>query len=199
LAVTGVVHPDRIVPHNTPVDGDVIVLTKPLGTAVILTAYDRGLVTMEEYNACIAQMCELNRLASEMMLAHGAHAATDITGFGLLVHALDMLSLGGLGLEIHSECVPCMDRVQELIEAGAICGGTRRNMDYSACRVEYRHAPEWRQIILNDAQTSGGLLIALAEDKADAFIAAMREAGYQHAVGIVGRVVADHPGTITVL
>lgn len=199
LAVTGVVHPEHIVPHNTPLAEDVLVLTKPLGTAVILTAYDRGLATAEEYNACIGQMCELNRLASEVMLACEAHAATDITGFGLLVHALDMLSFGGLGLEIVSDSVPCLPRVQELIEAGAICGGTKRNMEYSDSRVAYDQVPAWRQVVLNDAQTSGGLLIALAEDKAQHFMSVMRDLGYNYEVGVVGRVVLDHPGTISVL
>lgn len=199
LAVTGVVHPEHIVPHNTPVADDVLVLTKPIGTAVILTAYDRGLVSAGEYHACIEQMCELNRLASEMMLAYGAHAATDITGFGLLVHALDMLSLGNLGLVIDNASVPCMPRVQELVEAGAICGGTKRNMQYCERRVEFRHLPAWRQVILNDAQTSGGLLVALAAKKAEHFIGAMRDAGYSYEVGVVGRVVPDHPGTISVI
>jgi selenium donor protein len=199
LAVTGVVHPEHIVPHNTPLADDVLILTKPLGTAVILTAYDRGLVSAEEYSACVEQMCELNRLASEVMLECEAHAATDITGFGLLVHALDMLSFSSLGLVIENESVPCLPRVQELIEAGAICGGTKRNMEYSDSRVEYQNVPAWRQIILNDAQTSGGLLIALGDDKAEQFIAAMRAVGYMYEVGVVGRVVLDHPGTISVI
>jgi len=199
LAVTGIVHPEHIVPHNTPLADDVLILTKPLGTAVILTAYDRGLVSAEEYSACVEQMCELNRLASEVMLECEAHAATDITGFGLLVHALDMLSFSSLGLVIENESVPCLPRVQELIEAGAICGGTKRNMEYSDSRVEYQNVPAWRQIILNDAQTSGGLLIALGDDKAEQFIAAMRAVGYMYEVGVVGRVVLDHPGTISVI
>jgi selenide, water dikinase len=198
LAVTGVVHPDHIVPHNTPQIDDVLVLTKPLGTAVALTAYDRNLLNAGEYNACIEQMCMLNRLASELMLVHEAHAATDITGFGLLVHALDMISLGAMGLDIESESVPYMPRVEELINAGAICGGTKRNMEYSDNRAGYNHVPGWLQVILNDAQTSGGLLIALAEDHVQPYIDAMREAGYPWSVAAIGRVVSDHPGTINV-
>ncbi len=199
LAVTGVVHPERIVPHNTPLIDDVLILTKPLGTAVTLTAYDRGLVAPAVLQQCIEQMCALNRLASEVMLACEAHAATDITGFGLLVHALDMLSLGSMGLTIESESVPLMPRLQELIAAGAICGGTKRNMEYSDPRVVYRHVPDWLQIVLNDAQTSGGLLIALAEDKAPVFLSMLRDSGYPYAAGVIGRVTLDHPGTINVI
>jgi selenide, water dikinase len=198
LAVTGVVHPDHIVPHNTPLIDDVLVLTKPLGTAVVLTAFDRGLVSPAELASCIEQMCALNRLASEVMLACEAHAATDITGFGLLVHALDMIGLGRMGLTLESESVPCLPRLQELVEAGAICGGTKRNMEYSDGRVLYRHVPDWLQVVLNDAQTSGGLLIALGDDKAAVFISMLRDAGYPHAARVIGRVTDDHPGTINV-
>lgn len=198
LAVTGVVHPEHIVPHNTPLVDDVLVLTKPLGTAVVLTAYDRGLATAQELAACIEQMCVLNRLASETMLACEAHAATDITGFGLLVHALDMIGLGAMGLDIESESVPCLPRLQELIAAGAICGGTKRNIEYADARVEYRQVPDWLQIVLNDAQTSGGLLIALASNKAPVFLSMLRDSGSPCAAAVIGRVTLDHPGTISV-
>jgi selenide,water dikinase len=198
LAVTGVVHPARIIRHDTPQTGDVLVLTKPLGTAVVLTACDRDLAGAEELGACIALMSETNRLAGERLYEYGAHAATDITGFGLLAHALDMLSTAPLGMTLAWQATPMLDHVAELIKAGAVCGGTKRNMDFTASRVDYGEAPEWVRVLLNDAQTSGGLLVALPEGAAERFIAALREAGYRLPLAIIGRVVDQLAGTISV-
>jgi len=194
LSVTGVVHPDRIVRHNTPAIGHVLVLTKPLGTGVVVTAAGKGMVPPEELAACIDQMCVLNAAPSSLMFELGASACTDVTGFGLLGHLLEMLSLGEVGAVLHAGAIPLLPNVVRYAAEGAICGGTKRNMEYTSPRVDCGTEGNDMRLVLNDAQTSGGLLIALPHSGAEAMLDALRKQGYPCRAAIIGEVVAEHPG-----
>ncbi|MCB1185631.1 selenide, water dikinase SelD [bacterium] len=198
LSVTGTVHPDRLLRNTTVEEGDVLVLTKPIGTAVVVHAYNAGNATEEDMAGCISVMTTLNRIASEQLHACGAHASTDITGFGLLGHASDMLSTTELGIEIDAAAIPLIGRTKQLAAEGNICGGTSRNAEFTDAFVEYEAGSEHWRMILNDAQTSGGLLVSIPPTQADVYIRRMRDAGYNLEIAEIGRVVAGRPRRIKV-
>jgi selenide,water dikinase len=198
LSVTGTVHPDQLLRNTTVQSGDVLILTKPIGTAVIVHAHNAGHASQEELAECIAVMTTLNKLASGLLHACGAHASTDITGFGLLGHAADMLSTAQLGMELYADQVPLIGDSFDLAMAGNICGGTKRNAEFTDSFIDYdEDCLEWR-LLLNDAQTSGGLLLSLPESRAAEYMERLRESGYNLAVAQIGRVVGEHPRRIRI-
>ncbi len=163
MAVTGVVDPQRIVTNAGAQPGDALVLTKPLGTGILTTALRRNAITPSDLAEAIRWMTTLNEAAAAAMLAAGAHAATDITGFGLLGHAENMARASGVKLIFDSTAVPLMARVLELIGDGIVPGGTRHNAETHAAFTEFATpVPVAMRVALSDAQTSGGLLIAVA-------------------------------------
>lgn len=165
MAVTGIVDPQRIVTNAGARIGDALVLTKPLGTGILATARKRGAIASEELDEAVAAMTTLNDRAAEAMLAAGAHAATDITGFGLLGHAENMARASRVRLIFDSPAVPFMKRVLELIAGGVVPGGTRHNAQTHATFTDFAPSvPEEVRIGLSDAQTSGGLLISIARE-----------------------------------
>ncbi|MCH7472580.1 selenide, water dikinase SelD [bacterium] len=198
MSATGVVHPDKLVRHNTPQAGDLLVLTKPLGTGITVHAYNAGQATDADLARCVELMVTLNRAAGEMLYEAGAHASTDVTGFGFLGHALDMLSLGQVGFDIDYSRVPKLPQVEELALAGNYPGGSKRNIEYTDGNVEFADCPEAARLLLNDAQTSGGLLIALPEDGAAKLLRALEQSGYTLEAAVIGRAVAEHAGRIRV-
>jgi len=172
LSVTGVVHPDRIIPHNMPRIGDALVLTKPLGSGILLTAYGRGLASAADLQRAIGVMGALNKAAAELFPEFHISASTDVTGFGLVGHALDMLSgTPGAGIELDYAALPLLPGIEDWARAGAICGGTRSNMEFYRTRVDFGSLHESAQIVLCDSQTSGGLLVALPVQEANDFTA----------------------------
>jgi selenide,water dikinase len=201
LAVTGVVHPQRIVRHNTPRIGDVLLLTKALGTGAYVTALGMGLLTPEEFSVAAESMQRPNRTAGLALFELGASASTDITGFGFVAHALDMLSSGQASYEIDSAALPFFPRALELAAAGAVCGGSARNVEYNDYKLDYsalRSAPaEALRILLHDAQTSGGLLIALPQNAAQELLGRLA-AAQEPGAAIIGRVVAPRAARISV-
>jgi selenide, water dikinase len=165
MAVTGVVDPKRIVTNAGARPGDVLVLTKRLGTGILTTALKRGAIASKDLDEAVQAMTTLNDTAASAMLAAGAHAATDITGFGLLGHAENMARASNVRLVINASAVPFMEKVLALIEAGVVPGGTRHNAETHATFTDFdASVPEAVRIGLSDAQTSGGLLIALDAD-----------------------------------
>lgn len=173
-AVIGEIHPDRIMTHEGARAGDILFLTKPLGSGLVATAIKRGLCPPQLEREAVAVMSTLNRHASEAMLAARAAAATDITGFGFIGH-LDNIK-GGADVELRA--VPFMDGVRELAEKDLFPSGSRRNFAAYRDQVSWGATPELDQIMLCDAQTSGGLLIAVPPDRAVRFEEAMRSAPY---------------------
>jgi selenide, water dikinase len=198
MVAIGEVHPDRIVTLATARPGDALVLTKPIGTGVLTTALKRDLLTAADIAPAVASMTTLNAGAARAMLAVGVHAATDVTGFGLLGHLHNMLTASGVAAEIDAAAVPLFPGAAELVARGAVPGGTERNRAALAADVTFAPGvPEATRVLLCDAQTSGGLLLAVPADRADALIAALKREGTPAAARI-GRVTAGTRGAITV-
>ena len=164
-SIVGEVHPDRIVGHSGAHAGDVLILTKPLGSGLVATAVKRGLCPPELEREAIAVMSTLNREASAAMLEAGVRAATDVTGYGLIGH---LANLEG-GADVYADRVPFMQGVRELAERDLFPGGSRRNYEAYRDAVDWGGLPEVMRMMLCDAQTSGGLLAAIPPEKAAPF------------------------------
>lgn len=198
MAVIGTVHPDRIVRNSTARAGDVLILTKPIGTGVIATAIKRESAPRASVEAAVACMTTLNDGASRAMLAARAHAATDVTGFGLLGHLRSMARASGVAARISAGAVPLLPGARALAEAGYVPGGTQRNLEDVAPDVEWSASVDaTTRTLLCDAQTSGGLLISIAAERADVLLDSLRAASTPAAVRI-GEIVEGTPGSITV-
>jgi len=198
MCVVGEVAPDRIVRNSTARAGDALVLTKPLGTGIVATAIKREAAPAEVIEAAVRSMTTLNRGASEAMLRVGAHAATDVTGYGLLGHLHEMARGSRLEARIDASAVPLLPGVRELAEAGHVPGGTRRNLaDLEGTLVLEGDVDDVARLLLGDAQTSGGLLIAVAPERVDELLALLRAAGTP-AAAVVGQFVEGVPGRIVV-
>ena len=199
MVAIGEVHPDRVIRNAGARAGDALVLTKPLGTGVLTTALKRDLLTEEDLAPAVAAMTTLNAGAARAMIAVGVHAATDVTGFGLLGHLRSLLEASGVAAELRAAAVPLLPRAREAAERGAVPGGTSRNAESLAATVEYTSGIDaTTRVLLADAQTSGGMLIAVAPDRVDALVATLRREGTPVAV-VIGRVVTGTPGRISVL
>ncbi len=173
LAVTGIVDPARLVGGAGARPGDGLVLTKPIGTGVVATAIKQGRATPAWRDAAVASMVALNAGAATAMVAAEASAATDVTGFGLLWHLHDLLAGQGLGAEVSAGAVPLLPGAAELAAEGVVPGGTRRNLDAAAPFTDFGDASEATRLLLADAQTSGGLLIAVAAERVAELAAAV--------------------------
>ena len=197
-AVTGTIHPQRIVTNAAAQPGDLLVLTKPLGTGIISTAIKAARAPADVVAAAVESMVRLNAAAATAMLEVGVHAATDVTGFGLLGHLREMLAASGVGAELHAAAVPVLPGTLDLLAQGHVPGGSRRNLDAVRAWITIAPAvPAHVPLLLADAQTSGGLLIAAAANRAAQLQAALQAHGTPAAV--IGRLTPDHPGTIVVL
>lgn len=198
MVAIGEVHPDRIVTLARAQVGDVLILTKPIGTGVLTTALKRDLASAADLAEAVSSMATLNAGAARAMLEHGAHAATDVTGFGLLGHLHNMLSASGVSAELDAAAVPLLAKAAALAEQGSIPGGTKRNREALSVQVVFDAAvPEPMRVLLFDAQTSGGLLIAVPEDRAAGLLAALKKERTPAAARI-GRIVGGPPGRIAV-
>jgi selenide,water dikinase len=198
LSVTGIIHPDKVVLNNGARAGDRLVLTKPLGTGIISTAIKGDMADEGAVAKIVKSMSALNRNASELMQENGVHACTDVTGFGLLGHAAEMIEGGDVGLVIDSAAVPFFVEAKELAEMGMIPAGLHRNRDFRKNMVDIaRDVPRYLVDIFYDPQTSGGLLIALPTQKASRLLNRLHDDGIAEAA-IIGDVVAEPKGRIIV-
>ena len=188
MAVTGLVHPDDIVTNAGAKVGDALVLTKPIGTGIISTAIKAQKASEELTQHAIAVMAQLNDGASRAMLRVGVHAATDVTGFGLLGHLGEIVRGSGVSARIERSAVPIIDGVVELAEAGVVPGGSARNLESASRMTVFDGVTEIDEIVLADAQTSGGLLIAVDKPLVNALVAALQEEGTATAA-VIGEVV----------
>ena len=188
LAVTGIVHPDRILTKGGARPGDRLVLTKALGTGTITTALKRGQAAQEHLDTAIAGMMRLNRVASQAAQAADVRAATDITGFGLIGHASEMAEAGGVRLRIRFDELPWLPGALGYAEAWVFAGGAHNNHAFYNPLVTYtRHVADWQETLLHDPQTSGGLLVAVPPEHLDVFRAFCAERG--QAAWVIGDVV----------
>jgi selenide,water dikinase len=205
LFVTGTIHPARIVSNAGAQPGDRLVLTKPIGTGVLTTAAKRGRGSPESLASAVHSMTTLNRAAAEAMCEIGISAATDVTGFGLLGHLGNILRASSaasgrpLGATLSYDAVPLFAEVEELLDSGLCPGGTRRNLDYAAPFTRFAdRLREPQRLLLADAQTSGGLLIAVSAPRLNA----LRDALAAHGVAmhaVIGQIeAADVDGRISV-
>lgn len=198
LAVTGFVHPDRLITRAGGRAGDWLFLTKPLGIGVITTALDQGLVDGDLLDRVLPIMTALNRGAAAAMAAVGASACTDVTGFGLLGHLHELARASGVAAVIEPHRVPVIPEAPEYARRGAISSGTRNNLRFLTEHVDWEPGvDEVQRLLLADAQTSGGLLIAVPPDRAEAMAAALAAEGCL-ACAPIGRLVAGAPGRIRV-
>jgi selenide,water dikinase len=178
MAVTGFVEPTKLVKKKGAKPGDVLFLTKPLGTGILTTAIDRGLAGTDTEQELYQIMAHLNRDAAEAMQIVGVHACTDITGFGLLGHLAEMLTAGGVAARISLSKIPLITGAKELAKEGAIPAGTHNNYRFIRNNVKWESVKSQEDMmLLCDAQTSGGLLIAVAQEKADKLRDALVQGG----------------------
>jgi selenide,water dikinase len=198
LSVTGRVHPEHLVTNAGARAGDKLILTKPLGTGIISTALKAGKVRQETAAKVTKYMAALNKKASELMQEVGVHACTDITGFGLLGHACQLARNSRVGIKINSGSVPVFAEVVEFAKAGLCPGGLHRNKEFYGKMVAFsKQIPDYIQDILFDPQTSGGLLISLAPEKAELLLGKLKNAGIPEAA-IAGEVISKPAGKIIV-
>jgi selenide,water dikinase len=198
LAVTGVVHPGRVVTNAGARPGDALVLTKPLGLGIVTTAAKQDVDTRGAIAGAIELMATLNRAACEAMLEVGVHAATDVTGFGLLGHLRNVTKASGCAATIGLDRVPVLEAARAYVREGIAPGGTHANRRYLADSVAYGEGVgEAEQLLLCDAQTSGGLLVSVAPERVERLVEALRRAGTPCAA-VVGRVEEGEAGTARV-
>lgn len=186
LAVTGTIHPQKIITNSNAQPGDVLVLTKPLGSGNLTTAFKQDKITEEGLQQCIEIMGELNRAACEAMVDVGVNAATDITGFGLIGHAHEMASGSGVTLFIEVAKVPLMDDVLAVGKLGMFTRAVESNLAAVGDKLDRGQTDELLVKILAEAQTSGGLLISVAEDRVDLLVRTLEQRRAR--ADIIGRV-----------
>lgn len=188
FAVIGEVHPDRLLTNAGGQPGDLLVLTKRLGTGILTTAFKRDLVDEAGLSQAVASMLALNDTASRLAVEHGARAATDVTGFGLLGHLGNILTGSKVGADLWFDSLHLLDGAARLAAEGVVPGGTVRNLESSPAVFD-ADLSEADQMIVADAQTSGGMLVAMAEGSVDGYLAALAAAGVVPAA-VVGRLTA---------
>ena len=181
ISVTGMIHPDRIWTKAGARPGDVLFLTKPLGTGVLTTAAKQQKITREMLQPAIEQMMRLNLYARNIGVEHGLHASTDVTGFGLIGHSWEMSSRSGAALHIDAAALPVLPHVAELVDAGVMAGGLHRNREHFTSIPGAVHLgagiPANLVAVAFDPQTSGGLLFAIPSEGANAFEQSFHDAG----------------------
>ena len=196
MAVTGIVDPERIVRNSTMRPGDALLLTKPLGLGIISTAIKAGTAPAELVARAVEVMTTLNAAAAEAMVEVGASAATDVTGFGLLGHLHIAARASGVGATVDASVVPFLPGAIDLALAGSIPGGTRSNLSFVTPSTDFGALTEVERLVLADAQTSGGLLIAVPAARADALQERLSARGVDGAR--VGLVTAAPAGSIVI-
>lgn len=199
LAVVGVCHPDEIITNANAQVGDALVLTKPLGIGIITTGIKRGLVEAATERQVIELMATLNQSAAKAMTEVGVHAATDVTGYGLLGHLRELVLASGVGARVQASKVPVLSPTWALVEQKAVPGGSRNNLRFLASDVVWDdQIDEATRLVLCDAQTSGGLLISVAPEKVGLLVDKL-QAYKAPAAAIIGQIIEGPVGQIQVV
>jgi selenium donor protein len=192
--VTGSVHPEKIITNAGAAPGDAIILTKPIGTGILTTGMKRGMTETGAYETMIRNMMLLNKMAAGVMAHFPVNACTDVTGFGLLGHLKEMVKGSHTGARIGADIVPLFPEVEKLAAAGIIPGGTYSNLESVEDVVDWDpEIPAVMKLILADAQTSGGLLIAVPQDLAGKMLRDLHQAGVPEAT-VIGAFTESEPG-----
>jgi selenide, water dikinase len=191
LSVTGIVHPARVLAKKNLRQGDRLVLTKPLGTGIVNTAIKAGMASADLTDKVTRLMASLNRDAAGIMLRFNVHACTDITGFGLLGHLAEMVYGSGVSVRVFSDRVPVIPEALEFAAMGLLPAGAYKNKEFRESMIDFEQAvARSMQDVLFDPQTSGGLLISVGSDQADALVKALSDAGISDTAEI-GEVLKD--------
>ncbi len=193
MAVIGRIHPQKIITNQGAKVGDALILTKPLGTGVLIAAHRLGMAHPHHYQEALQSMQTLNRYAAECMQHFSVHAATDITGFGLLGHAMQLALASGVELHFEASALPAFGGVRQLLHEGCIPGGALRNKRYAEEHLQ-NHAPLEELLLAADAQTSGGLLIALPAGEASELLTQLRAHPTTAHAAVVGNVFPKAEG-----
>lgn len=198
LSVTGTIHPRNLITNSGARPGDRLVLTKPLGTGILSTALKACLLDDPSIKKLVSSMAALNNKASQIMLTYKMHSCTDITGFGLIGHAMQMAKNSNVGLAFYPESLPLLPGVVELAKDEIVPGGLNRNRQFYAGSVTFDNSvPEYIRTILYDPQTSGGLLMSIPGEKAYQLVEKLHSAGVSDAA-VVGEVLSEPEGKILV-
>jgi selenide,water dikinase len=198
LSVTGFIHPDKVLRNTGAKSGDALVLTKSIGTGIISTGIKASVADSETIERVIKLMSELNRKPAEIMNKYDVHACTDVTGFGLIGHAVEMIEGTGSGIVFHAEKIPVIPEALELASMGFIPAGAYRNRDFRITMIDNRGIDDDRLMCLFDPQTSGGLLIALPFSEAEMLVKELKEIGIGSAT-IIGEVIDSKTDKIIIL
>lgn len=190
LSVTGIIDPKKIITSSGARNGDKLILTKPLGIGIMTTAVKAGLVDSDTECRLVEQMAMLNKKAAEIMVSMEAHACTDVTGFGLIGHTCRMAENSDVSIELFTDKVPFISEAMQFIRMGTIPGGAYSNRKFYSVKVRNNDTGGELLDLLYDPQTSGGLLIAIPEQKAEEMLACIKRAGYGEAA-IIGRVLTN--------
>jgi selenide,water dikinase len=197
LAVTGLVHPGKVRTNAGAKPGDRLILTKPIGVGILTTSIKKGQLSPEEIQQVTNVMATLNKKAAEAMEPFEVHACTDVTGFGLIGHALEMAKGSGVGIKLSKEHIPILPRVRELADMGFVPGGTKNNYNHVQEHVSFSdELDQMDRWILCDAVTSGGLLISVDGKDADLLMDKLRKSGVD--AHFIGETTKENPGRIIV-
>jgi len=196
FSVTGEVNPKKIITNDKAKPGDVLVLTKPIGTGIVGFASQIDKASPSTLKAVSKSMAELNKVASDVMIEMGVTTATDITGFGLAGHLCEIVIQSGVTAEIYFDRIPIFDGVLDLVKKGVISGGIERNREYASQYVVARDGiNEEMQAVFYDPQTSGGILISIDEKKGEELVFSLKKKGIEQAA-IIGKIVSKSKGKI---
>lgn len=197
LSVTGTAHPQHIWKNIGAKPGDVLVLTKPIGIGIVTTGIKQGVISAEQEQKVMKAMATLNKTAANLLKRYSPHAVTDVTGFGLLGHGSEIARASNVSLVVHLHDVPVIEGTYDLAEKGVVPGGSKSNRNWLADDVSYENIALHEQLVLCDAITSGGLLVALSEADGQQYITDCHENGLADAA-IIGKVVEKHDKLIYV-
>jgi len=196
FAVTGTIHPRKIITNDQAKPGDLLILTKPIGTGAVCFALQLKRAEPQWIEGITKSMTDLNRASAEVMIKAGVRAATDVTGFGLAGHLSEIAAQSGVTVEVYAESIPVFDGVMECFEKGMISGAVERNREFSSQYVEKECGiSEALEAVLYDPQTSGGLLMCVPREKAESVLKALRKTGASRAA-VIGRVLKKSRGKI---
>jgi len=197
LVVLGTVHPDKILSNDKAKEGDVIILTKPIGTGILTTAIKRGLIKGENEKQVIDTMNLLNKDAAEVISKYPVSTCTDISGFGLIGHLREVLKASKVDAKLFLNEVPTLEQARELIASDVVPGGTKNNKEFNDPYCNWNNISEVDKLLLNDAQTSGGLLIFINNQEAQILLKDLHDAGIAKAA-IIGKIVSKGLGNVTI-
>ena len=197
MSVIGTVHPDELITNAGAEAGDILILTKPLGTGAVLAGFKNDLTTPSNLQKALDLMKVLNREASELAVKYNVHAMTDITGFGLLGHALKMAEASQVSFRINTEKLPLLEDAYAIFDSGCIPGATFRNLEFTGDQVHYAQSSNYNlKMLAHDAQTSGGMLLSVNPDLANDFMEAFNGLNGSFKASVIGEVLMESPRRI---